>query len=294
MRKFVLALPAAVLTLSLFAGAANAHDSAQYDPPYNELCGHYNSITEPYGFDWVRSNSQAGARIIGAAAKIVARALWPCVHGDEVYKSKSLLLVNVQGTDSAGTFNFVQAGIGKVHNKDGTTQCSGANAMVNDQTHFIYTPDNTSGTFCRAHWVDFDNNGVPDNPINGRTYWITITQFNAPSGADYWRTCIKDVGAAKTDCVDRPRTTNDGGLAGNNAAWWGCEVGTKDNALGVPSSLAKPTIRESAYQKANVPGTWFYTEESQVVAPWNSNPSRYRFSQSQSGLGESVECYTTG
>jgi hypothetical protein len=294
MRKFMLALLAAALALPFVAGSTSAHSTVQYDPPYNEYCGFYNSVTEPYGFNWVRSNTQAGARITGSAAKIVARALWPCTHGNSVYVSKSLLLVNVQGTDSGGTYNFIQAGIGKVHNQDGTTQCSGANAMTNDQTHFVYTPDNTSGNFCRAYWVDFDNDGTPDNPVNGATYWVTITQFNSPGGSNYWRTCIKDVGAGKTDCIDKARTTNDGGLAGNNAAWWGCEVGNKDNALGVPDYAAKPTMRESAYQKANVPGTWFYTEDSPINSPWHANPGRYHYTQSQAGLGESVECYTSG
>ncbi len=208
------------IMMPLQAAPVLASGSSQFDTNYNNYCIHGYHNVEPYGYDWVRADASGdpndvGSRILGARGKITARALWPCLDGDGFYVSKSLILAADIQSDASrdGAYNFAQAGLGKINYQSGLYQCSGQDQMVNDQTHFIYVPDptdtaNGGGNFCRAGFVDFNNDGVPDDPIGGRQYLISVFEHNTSSGAKKWRYCFEDLYTLATSCKNTPRTTN--------------------------------------------------------------------------------------
>jgi hypothetical protein len=291
-----IALLAALILALAVPTTVSAHNSSQLDYSYNDLCLNGQvGVDYTRGFDIVRSSTAVGSRIMGSRGNIVARALWPCQHGNGSLTSKSLVLAaNIQ-TSLAGdwAYNLAQAGIGKVHNQDGIFQCTGSDQMVNDQTHFVYTPNpaDSPGVFCRASFVDFNNNGTPDDPVAGREYSFSIVEYNSGS-SDYWRICITDVPTGAVDCKNTKRTSLDGGASGGDAAWWGFEVGNSANAIGVPSTYADVVMSQMRYQKWS-DKLWYYTENSTVYSPWGANPSYYKYGQSQTGTGESWWAYTS-
>ena len=287
----------ALLALAVSVSGVAADGSSQFNTAYNNYCDHGGLTTNSWGYDIVRTSTQVGARITGAGGKVVARALWPCLDGYGAYATGSLILpANVQGTGLNGVYNFVQAGIGKGNWSAGVGQCA-SEEMYSDQTHFVYTPDPTppspggQGVYCRATWVDFNNDGIVDNPVGGRTYEVLITEYNS-GASNYWKICFTDVSSLQFDCKLTPRSSSDGGVSGNNAAWWGCEVpGNLNNALGVPNTQPAVTMKEMSYLKAGT-SVWTYTENSAVAQPWGTNPSYYDYSLSQVGLGEQLSCTT--
>jgi hypothetical protein len=151
--------------------------------------------------------------------------------------------------------------------------------------------NNNTGELCPAFWVDFNNDGVMDNPQGGRAYTMSIIQYNvAYTDWDYWRYCVTDTVAGLTDCYNQPRASNDSGIGGRYAAWWGCENTGSANGMGVANGSGDVTIKSAGYQKASNPGTWYYTEDSDLNT--EDMPSYYTANQVQNTYGESVNCRT--
>lgn len=298
-----LALAAGLLATT--AATAVAHTPVQADPNYNADCDAAGATNEASrGFTTHRGSGsvvikyQVGDRLTGAKADINnVQPLWPCYDANS-HPSQSLVLVNMQGTNTY--YNFVQAGIGKYHYANGidnSPYCAAGEGFENDQTYFVYTPNYSNkagmwdGHMCRATFVDFNNNGVPDVPVAGVNYEVSIEEYGV--GVDnYWRVCFKRLSDGAVDCKNTTRTSSDGGLAGDQAVWWGFEAGNNHSALGVPANASKIILDQPRYEKAGAQGTWYYTENSVPNAAWGTNPSYYTYGTSQTGTGEYWWAYT--
>jgi hypothetical protein len=291
-RKPLSILAAVMLLFGLAVApvAAHTHSPTHYNGQCNEApTGH------PNGIIWARHSTSVG-RVLGASSIVTARALSPCLNGDGANNSLSFLAAaNLQGNGTNSVYQFVQIGMAKI---DGQTPqiCTGKQAFTSGQTTFVFTIGNNSGVICKADWFDPDNNGTPNDPVGGVDYKFSINETNS-GGANNWTYCITIVSTGVGDCLTQSRATPDGGLAdggGNPVAWWGCEVGNTANAMGVPFPNSKARIRQSAYEKATNPGVWNYTENSAPYAGWTATlQNYYSWTQSQTGLGESVDCTTS-
>lgn len=251
------------------------------------------------GFIWTRNTSSVGT-LLGVRVLIVTRTLAPCIDGNwSDHISKTFLLASLEGT-LGGYDNFVQIGLARQNN--GTTDyCnagqSGGDRWIEGNTTFVWTGrGSNSGVLCQAYWVDFNNDGVMDIPVSGRTYDYAIAKVYATHGPStnwWWRYRITDTVTGNTDYIDQAINGNSESSPLSGSAWWGCEAGTTANALGTPEGSAQARMIESGYKKSST-DSWFVTENSTAFSPgsWNSLPNYYRIDGNQDGLGEKKWCYT--
>lgn len=251
------------------------------------------------GYTWERNLGNFD----GARAGIVAEPLDPCTPAPGADNSDSFELVSIDG-DVFGHHNFVQFGLYKQRSgSDITTTCIGSTGTIrNDQTTFVWMPfANGSGQVCDAPWVDFDNNGVQDDPVGGVTYTFSIRLHGQGTVQNpyEWRFCVtKQVTGNPVVCQQAPLAAGGSGTPSiNGIAWWGCETHGPQNALGTDAGASTSHFHQSAYETGGIDSsTWNYTENSvwddNAPIPWDTPPSYYDVHDDQSGLGEDRWCTT--
>lgn len=250
------------------------------------------------GFVWDRGNGgQFGDDIPGttdgitsASLDIVARALEPCWPGTN--NSKSLLLVSIEGTIS-GVKNFPQLGICKFRN-------------LEDQTHFCLMQPGSDGNPTILN-SSFPPGPISQNvPIGGHTYRFEITRVNKAQPGHgylwYWRYTVTDLTFADVILNYDSQFVGSGRLLSNpdliGGAWYGCETGNDDNALGTLGTDLRALMSRAGYRYQGGGSTWFYTQNSNVYSPtagsWNGHYADQHFTQDQNGLlnTDRVGCYT--
>jgi hypothetical protein len=231
-------------------------------------------------------NRPAGDGFNAVAADLVAQELYPCFSPNvQATVGKSLVMaVNLQGSAA-----FLQAGIGKMNfGSTGRQQCSGVEALQNNTLNFIYVPDaGSGGVFCRAWWVDFNNNGTPDNPVPGRTYTFSITN---PS-LNVWRYCITDTTLGQTDCRDAFSLAWEFPFV-----WTGFEAARTSDAMGTTEAAADLLIRKPRYKYLSLQNVWTYmTGGSLFWAGGNgmNHPCEYKVIGTGDGIGVKLNGYTS-
>jgi hypothetical protein len=304
-RRAILSSSIALLLSSGFA-VVSAHDIP--GAHFNADCdtGEEGSPIN-HGYSWDRPISVLGADLVAVGGKITVQNtndFAPCYDGhqdgngpqDDYISMSAYWAADMQGYGSNGVWQFVQLGIGKVDLASGYYQCSGSQTMSNAYINFVFTPGNSSGDWCRASWVDFNNNGTPDNPTIGHTYKFSIEEHECGGSlGNCWEFCVEDINLVVTDCGYIGRDSSDGGLRPGikyAAGWWGCETGNNANAVGTITSTNPAILKETWYSKDTAPGTKIYTEDSAVNYAWQGYVLGYHKTQSQDGLGEQVYCYT--
>lgn len=116
-----------------------------------------------------------------------------------------------------------------------STICNGTWPSNIRTEEFWYTK-NSNGVIYAATWVDFNNDGVHDRPVVGRSYQFSIAIVNPTLSTAYIAYCIKDLYTALTDCsnVTLPYSK----LA--TYPWWSYE--RQNNASTVGAAEGNPGI----------------------------------------------------
>ncbi len=289
MRRRVLAILSSVAILASSAIDVTAHAAQIYH--YYQACATETATdTGPHGVIWDRHVYNYTA----VRMTIPAQRLDPCTAGNATYHSTSLQWADLQGNQAGHSWNLAQLGLGKINYASGLYQCSGANQMQNDQTSFVWTPNITNQVFCRASWVDFNNDGTPDNPVANEDYTFTIQAIFSGSHSGTWQFSVKRVSDGAIDYAWVTRTSG----AYVPQVWWGCEIGNTANQLGVPRYSTPAWLAQPSYIKTTS-SSWIYTEDSVVAwEPWlggvGEYPKRwyYNTTSDQSVLGEQIDCHT--
>jgi len=287
MKKRLLSVLAAVALLLTSVGGATAHStgSSHY---YGDCVG---GNQGSYGVVWKRTPAQ----IDGARMQVIAQALKPCTNPAAGESSKSFVIVTLVGQMN-GVTQAAQLGLYK-------------NQGIADQTYFGYTYNNNQA-FAVATWVDFDNNGVMDTPIGGRSYTFQVYLVNlgyccGPPIYDWAiRYRVTDDVTGATDYKDVwPSGGHYYGTVGyliNGYAWYGCEMGgTTASALGVQDNQPDVFIDAAGYHSQGV--AWRYTQNStllwgnQAESVWLNLPAGFaKATQTQTGWSstDKVACQT--
>jgi hypothetical protein len=258
------------------------------------------------GYIFDRDSTEGGSdHIYGVRAQIVGRDLYPCIGGDGNHVSKTFMLASLDGTGSTPggpIHQTVQFGLGKwnLAAGSGSDNCNNDDNVENSTLKFMYTT-NTAGNMCAAGWVDFNGNGTPDNPVLTHHYVFSITEYDDAGGYHWWRYCVQDLDLAgdPTECHNGGRGTSNGGLWGYAAAWWGCEMGSSANGLGVREDFAQMVMHAPAWKAYNNPGVWQETDNSDTIDagiynPWGTSiaTTYFKYTYVDNGSNEDFSCYT--
>lgn len=291
-KRLIGVLTSLVLVGGLFGAAAPA---ALATNPYNCTDG-----SGSRGYTWYRHDGSGqwgiNSNLLGVKLNIVARAMEPCWGNDVSDESKNYLLASLEGT-IRGNFNFPQIGLCKFRN------LVGGNWI--DQTEWCVMPPGWQGSpVVGPNWIDFDGNGVNDNPVGGRTYTVQVQLLNdiEPPNENHWiwrykfTDTVLDVSVSKDyDAVGQSELNQYSSNSMDGEAWWGCEAGPNKNRLITEDGDPVARMSMAGYKRSS-DGAWLYTQDSVPSKPpaWNNNPASFKYDQDQNGPNDTdrVWCWS--
>lgn len=252
-------LGAATLAMASLAAFAVGPVAAHHAEPdhYVGACADGSVRTPPTGEPWDIKHIARGPLSVGysdARATFIVSDLLPCSNGTSTKPGWSMVWVTMQGSTLSSGSNLAQIGIAKEDNN--YSACAPAGDLQNDVLNFVWTPEN-DGNVCRASWYDPNDNGVPNNPLIGHEYRMTVYAYG-----NFWRYCIQDM----TEGTSYPELQCAFGAGSREGyatkAWWGYEWYNSASAPGSTANDSTPfQIYKPRYIRAD-DTAWIFTQNS--------------------------------